>query len=367
MDSNSEPAGLNEPVSARNIQSKPFFMKPLHLLVLLCVIVAVVVGVGWYWVVSQQYVATENAFIEGNLIRLAPQVSGPVATVAVEENAHVEKGDLLVRLDPADYKVALKQTTTRLAAAKAQLEQAKARLSVAHTGVSQAKAQVAVAEARAANAVGDWKRFENVDSRAISQQKVDSAQHRVEQTRAALEAARQGVESAKAKVKAAQAGIAAGEAAIEQAKAGIEQAKLRLSYTKITAPVSGQVAELGVDAGEYVRPGQALLTIVQDKVWVKANFKETQITDMRVGQQVEIEIDAYPNHTFKGHVTGIQHATGAEFALLPTQNATGNFIKIVQRVPVKIVFDDLSDNYLIVPGLSVVPTVRVLSQPPWPW
>src|SRR5699024_4477955 len=212
------------------------------MLVLIGVAVVVVLGVGWYWIVSQQYVSTENAFLEGNLVRIAPQVSGPVARIAVEENAHVNKGDLLLRLDPADYQVALRQAKTRLAGAKAQGEQAHAQLSVAQTGVSRAKAQVAVAKARAENAAGDLRRFQQVDARAISRQKVESAKHQVEQTRAALDAAQQSVESAKAQVVAAQAGIAAAEAAVAQAKAGIEQAELRLSYTKITAPVSGQLA-----------------------------------------------------------------------------------------------------------------------------
>lgn len=348
-------------------KAKPLYKKSLPVAVLACLGLLLIAGIGWYWLVSQQYVSTENAFLEGNLVRVSPQVSGPIAKVMVEENTHVEKGDLLLRLNPADYKVALSQARAHLASAKAQLEQARAQLSVAKTNVSRAKAQVAVAKARAEDAAGDLRRFKSVSSRAISRQKVANAKHKVAQTHAALEAARQQVETAHSQVKAAQAGISVAKAAIEQAKAGIEQARLRLSYTRITASVSGQVAELGVEEGEYVRPGQALLTIVPARVWVKANFKETQLTHMRVGQPVEIEIDAYPDRTFHGHVAGIQRSTGTEFALLPSQNATGNFIKIVQRVPVKIVFDERPDVYTLAPGLSVVPTVKVLKHPPWPW
>lgn len=353
----------NEPA----VTARPFYKRPLPVFVLLCALLILIVGVGWYWLVSLQYVSTENAFLEGSLVRVAPQVSGPVAEVLVEENAHVEKGEPLVRLAPADYKVALKQAKARLTSAKAQLQKARAQLAVAKAGVSRAKAEVAAAKARLENAQGDLRRYRQVDARAISQQKIASAKHRVEKTRAALQAARQQVEAARARVDAARAGIAVAKAGIEQAKAAIKQAKLRLSYTRITAPVSGQVAELGVDEGEFVHAGQALLTIVPPKVWVKANFKETQITHMRVGQPVTIKIDAYPDRTFHGHVAGIQQATGAEFALLPPQNATGNFIKIVQRVPVTIVFDEMPDVPTLAPGLSVVPTVKVLEDPPWPW
>lgn len=345
----------------------PFYRRPWPVVIIVCVVLIVVLAGGWYWGVSQQYVSTENAFLQGHLVQVAPQVAAPVEAVLVEENTHVDKGDLLVRLDASDYKIALKQAKTRLASAKAQLQQARAQLSVGQAGIAQAQAKVAVAKAQVATASGDLQRFQQVSERAISRQKVANAKHRLEQAQAQLKAARQQVESAKAKVKAAQAGIEVAKAAIAKAKAGVKQAQLKLSYTRIRAPVSGQVAALGVQAGEYVRPGQAMLTVVPPKVWIKANFKETQITHMRVGQPVEIEIDAYPERTFHGHVAGIQHGTGAEFALLPTQNATGNFIKIVQRVPVKIVFDQQPDIYVRAPGLSVVPTVKVLEHPPWPW
>lgn len=351
----------------RPVPATPLHKRPLAIVLLLGAVLVLLVGAGWYWGVSQQYVSTENAFLQGNLVRVAPQVSGPIAAVLVEENAHVEKGDLLVRLDASDYKVALQQARTRLSAAKARLQQATAELSVARANVARAQAKVAVAQVRADNAADDLQRLRQVSARAVSQQKVDNAKHRLEKAQAALTAARQQVDSTQARVAAAEAGIDVAKSNIAQAQAGVKQAQLRLSYTRITAPVSGQVAELGVDVGEFVRSGQALLTVVPPHVWVKANFKETQITHMRVGQPVEIEIDAYPGHTFHGHVAGIQHATGAEFALLPPQNATGNFIKIVQRVPVKIVFDDRPEVYTLAPGLSVVPTVQVRAQPPWPW
>lgn len=366
---NSEDNSENNQVSGQPIREdrrKPFYRRPLSVVFLVCIAIILILGVGWYWLVSLQYVSTENAFLEGHLVQVAPQVSGPVAEVRVEENAHVEKGELLVRLDPTDYKVALQQARTRLAKAKADLDQAHTQLSVARAGVAQAKAKVEVAKSRAEDAEGDFQRYQKIEG-AISQQKIENSKHRVEQTQAELKSARQRVDSEKAQIAAAKAGIAAAKAAVEQAQAGVKQAQLRLSYTKIKAPVSGQLAERGVEAGEYVQPGQSMLTIVPDRIWVKANFKETQITHMQVGQPVEIEIDAYPDRTFHGHVTGIQHATGAEFALLPPQNATGNYIKIVQRVPVKIVFDESPDVYTLAPGMSVVPTVKVLKHPPWPW
>lgn len=358
-----EAAG-DEPSSGKK---KPFYKRPRPVGAILCIGVLVVLAIGWYWLVSQQYVSTKNAFLKGHLVRVAAQVSGPIDKKLVAENARVEQGQLLLQLDPADFQVALAQAETRLASAQAKLNQAQARLSATKTGIDRAAAQVTVAKARAENAKSDYQRLKNVDTRAVSKQKVESAEHKMQQTRATEQAARQKVKSAKAQVKASKAGVAVAKAAIDQAQAGVEKAQLQLSYTRITAPVSGQVAELGVEAGEYVQAGQTLLTVVPPTVWVKANFKETEITHMRVGQSAKIKIDAFSGHAFDGHVASIQHATGAEFAVLPAQNATGNFIKIVQRVPVKIVFDEPPDLYVPAPGLSVVPTVKVLKHPPWPW
>lgn len=345
----------------------PFYKKPVPVAVILCIVLVLVLLGGWYWVVSQQYVSTQNAFLKGHLVQVSPQVSGPIARILVERKEHVEKGELLVRIASADYQVALAQAKARLESARSGLEQARAKVRVATASVAQARDKVAVAEARAADARSSFRRLQKLNELDVSEQKVESARHRMVQMQASAEAARQRVETKEARVGVARANIQVASAALAEAKAAVDQARLRLSYTRITAPVSGQVARLGVDVGEYVRAGQPLLTVVPPRIWVKANFKETQITHMRTGQPVEIHIDAYPDRTFHGHVAGIQHATGAQFALLPPQNATGNFIKIVQRVPVKIVFNDDPNLYVPAPGLSVVPTVKVLEHPPWPW
>jgi membrane fusion protein (multidrug efflux system) len=219
---------------------------------------------------------------------------------------------------------------------------------------------VTAAEAEAQRANDDLKRYENVESRAVSKSALDLAQAQARSANAYLVAAYSQTNAAEAEVVLSEAGVETATAAVQQAEAKLQQAELNLSYTKIIAPMDGRITARTVQMGHYVQPGQALLALVPKDVWVMANFKETQLTYMKPGQPVQLSVDAYPNRKFKGKVDSLQAGTGARFSLLPPENAVGNYIKVVQRVPVKIIFDEeLPTNLDIAPGMSVVPEVKV--------
>ncbi len=227
---------------------------------------------------------------------------------------------------------------TNEAAARGRLQQAQAQLVVAKANVAQA--QLVVAQANAVNAQADLQRYQSVTSNTVSRQQVDSAIAAARTAKANVDAAREQVSANQAQVAVATSQVTSDEAEVQQAQAQVRQAQLNLSYTKIYAPADGRVTQKNVEPGNYVQAGQALFAIVRHDVWVVANFKETQLTSMRAGQPAEIEVDTYPNHPFKGHVESLQMGTGAAFSLLPPENATGNYVKVVRRVPVKIVFDE---------------------------
>ncbi len=216
------------------------------------------------------------------------------------------------------------------------------------------------AEAQAQRADADLKRYETVESRAVSKTDYDLAQAQARSANADLESAKSQVKAANADVDFSKAGVETANAAVQQAQAKLDQAKLNVSYTKIIAPFDGRITARSIQNGNYIQPGQALFALVPRQVWVTANFKETQLTYMRPGQDVVVHIDAYPQQNFKAKVDSLQAGTGARFSLLPPENAVGNYVKVVQRVPVKIVFDEeLPTNLDISPGMSVEPKVRV--------
>lgn len=339
---------------------KPFYTRPLLMALLALVLLGGVVAGVCYWQYARQYESTDDAFIQGHIIQISPKVAAQVTRVLIDDNQEVKQGDLLIELDPRDFAVALEQAQVNEAAARGRLQQAQAQLAVAKVTVAQAQAQLAVAEATAANAQADLRRYQHVTSNAVSRQQVDNAIAAARTAKAHVDAAREQVSANQAQVKVAESQVATAEAEAQQAKAQVRQAQLNLSYTKIDAPENGRVAQKNVEPGNYVQTGQALFAIVQHDVWVVANFKETQLTFMRPGQPAEIAVDAYPHHPFKGRVDSIQMGTGAVFSLLPPENATGNYVKVVQRVPVKIVFDEPPDGvHLLAPGMSVVPEVKV--------
>ncbi len=262
----------------------------------------------------RHHVETDDAQVEAHIAPVLPKVSGYVTEVRVQDNERVEAGQLLVRLDDRDYR-------SRIDTARASLENAKAAVAVA-----QANAEAARTES--VRAAADLARYARLrEKEEVSQQQYDAAKAAAAAAAAQTDAGRRAIEAAQAQV--------------AQKRADLEYAELQLTYTSVTAPASGSVSKKNVEVGEFVQAGQPLLAIVSGvEPWVVANFKETQLKKMRVGQPVEIEVDAYPKTTFHGRVDSIAAATGAKFALLPPDNATGNFTKVVQRVPVKIVFTD---------------------------
>jgi membrane fusion protein, multidrug efflux system len=315
---------------------------------------------GRYWLHLRQYESTDDAFIQGHIIQLSPKVAAQVTRVLIDDNQEVNQGDVLIELDPRDFAVAVQQAQANEAAARGRLQQAQAQLTAAQAAVAQAHAQVVVAEATAVNAQADLHRYQSVSANAVSRQQVDSAVAAARTANAQVDAARQQLAATHAQVAVATSQVATTAAEVEQAQAQVRQAQLNLSYTKIFAPAAGRVTQKTVEPGDYVQTGQALFALVPHDVWVVANFKETQLTAMRPGQPAQIVVDTYPHHPFKGHVESLQMGTGAAFSLLPPENATGNYVKVVQRVPVKIVFDEPPDTvHLLAPGMSVVPEVKI--------
>jgi membrane fusion protein (multidrug efflux system) len=321
-----------------------------------------IIGVAavYYFVAVRPYETTDDAFIDGHTIQISPQVSGHVLAVLINDNQFVKKGDPLVQIDPRDYDVALAQARANLATAQSRLAQAQHQVIVSRAKAEQERAAVGVAEAEATRAEADLARYQNVESRAVSREQVDAALAAAHSSAAALEEARKKADASDAQIGQDQTQIPTADAGVQQAEATLRQAELNRSYADITAPEDGWVTHRVVEQGQYLQVGQALLAIVPHTVWITANFKETQLTYMKPGQPVRIEVDAFPQRKFRGHVDSIQAGTGAQFSLLPPENAAGNYVKVVQRVPVKIVFDEGEDPTFPLPlGASVVPRVKV--------
>jgi membrane fusion protein (multidrug efflux system) len=303
-----------------------------------------------YYLLNRGYATTDDAQIDGNFYMISPQISGRVAQVMVNDNQHVTAGQVLVTLDPRDEQVAL-------AKAQADAAQSQAQLGLAQANQGQAVANAEVANANVAQAQQDYDRYRNVNPNAISQQQLDAATATIRSAKAKLDAAAQDVAGMQASVVAAQAAYGAAQVAVVNAK-------LQLSYTTITAPAAGHVSEKTVQPGNVVAPGSGLMSVVGDGIWVTANYKETQLPGVQPGAPVTVTVDAVPGITFKAHVDSIQYGTGAVFSLLPAQNATGNYVKVIQRVPVKILFDDNRVNkYVLAPGMSVLPSITLQHSP----
>ncbi len=359
-DKSSKPEGTppREPLPSPPPPRRRNYRKPIiGGVIALVVLVAFVL---YYIRYIAPFVDTDDAFIDGYTTLIAPRVAGPVIELLIRDNEEVNTGDLLVEIDPSDYETAVAQARADLAQAQSQVDSAKAQVDVSESKVIQAQAAVVSAEAVNARAMADLKRYQSVESRAISKTSYDQTQAEARSADADLQSAQSQVKSAEAQVTLSKAEVESSEAAVLQAQARLDQAKLNLSYTRIVAPFPGRITARSVQPGNYLQPGQAMFALVPTNVWVTANFKETQLTFMRPGQPVSVHVDAYPQQTFRAHVDSLQAGTGARFSLLPPENAVGNYVKIVQRVPVKIVFDeDLPAELDISPGLSVEPTVKV--------
>lgn len=342
------------------------FTKPLFWIVLVVVVAVIVIGGVLYWLDARQYESTDDAFVETHIVRLAPQVAGTLVQVADVDNRHVAAGRLLAVIQASGRDAQVAEAQANEQQARAQFAQAQAQVTSALATRQQAAAQARVPLAQAVKAQQDLARYEallRLDPNAVAGQQLDQARATARQTAADAAAAREQIGTATAQVAVARRQVGAAKSAIDARRAQVAQANVTISDLRVTAPVAGQVVNRQVNVGSYVAPGTQLMAIVPDAMWVTANFKETQLTLMKIGQPVDIHVDAYPGVEFKGHVDSIQRGAGQAFALLPPQNATGNYVKVVQRVPVRIVFDARNGpdprRYPIGPGMSVVPTVKV--------
>jgi membrane fusion protein, multidrug efflux system len=307
--------------------------------------IVVLLAIFFWWLHARQYESTDDAFIDTRTVQISADVAAAIVDVPVTDNQLVEAGAELVRLDDRDYVAARDQAQASVDNLIAQIAEQKAK-------IDQADKQAAQAEAALMFAQQEDERYQRlVKTDSVTVEQAQQYASNLLQAQATFAAAQ-----ANAVAIAKQDPVL--EAQLGTSEAQLAQAEANLSRTIITAPVAGRVTRLTAAKGGYAAVGQALMMFVPREVWVTANFKETQLDLMRPGQPVVIEIDAYPDHTFKGHVDSIQSGSGTAFSLLPAENATGNYVKIVQRVPVKIVFDQPPD-VLLGPGMSVVPTVKV--------
>ncbi|WP_366216991.1 HlyD family secretion protein [Mesorhizobium ciceri] len=319
----------------------------------------IAVGLVLWWLDARQYESTDDAFIDARTVTIGAEISGRITDVAVTDNQSVKAGDVLLRIDDSDYQASLAEADAGVASAQAEIVDVGAQIEAQNAKIDAAQKQVAQAQAALEFAKAEDKRNRELLAKGTStQQQAEQAASTLRQDQAALDSAGANVAAAKSQVTVLQAQTKSAEAKLNQAKASQEQARTMLSRTIITAPVTGRATSITAAKGTYAQPGQVLMMFVPDEVWVKANFKETQLDLMRPGQPVDIDIDAYPEKNFHGRVDSIQAGSGTAFSLLPAENATGNFVKVVQRVPVKIVFDR-PPGVLLGPGLSVVPTVKV--------
>jgi len=344
-----------EPAESVNTQKNNTNAKKRRAMVvlLLAVLVCGWIGIGW-WIKAKTHIETDNAFMEAKTVVISSKVPGTVKRILINDNQHVNKGDLLVELDQADYQV-------QVAKAEAGVGVAENETGGEYLKAEGVRATVQLTKARFDQAELDLQRGEALFKReVIPKEQLD----RLKTARRVADSQLQEAQEAhkRALTEAGLTGKGGGNRAkVQQRQALLYEARLQLDYTRIVAPASGYITRKGVEPGANIQAGQPLMALVplQD-AWITANYKEGQLTNIRAGQKVEFSVDAYPGRTFRGRVDSIMAGTGAAFSLLPPENATGNYVKVVQRIPVKIVIDSNSDpEHLLRVGMSVIPTVLV--------
>jgi membrane fusion protein (multidrug efflux system) len=350
----------------------PFFIWPV------AVALAVLLYLGlWLLADTLTHESTDDAFIAGHLVSIAPRISGQVSAVHVLDNQMVRSNDLLIEIDPSDYATTLAQkqaaqssSDSNFKAAVAGYKLMQVKVTTAEATARESKADADAAAATAARAKADFERAQALRTNGtISAQEFDQAKEATDQAEANFNSAKQKADADESKVNEAGAELEAAKAEsdavfsqLNESKTSVDTAQLNLSYTKIFAPGDGRVTRKQVEVGDYLQAGQQIMSLVPAEVWVVANFKESQLKKMAPGQNAFVEIDALGGRKFRAHVDSVQAGSGAAFSLLPPENATGNFVKVVQRVPVKIIFDEpLPADHTIGPGLSVTPSVQVSS------
>jgi membrane fusion protein, multidrug efflux system len=330
------------------------------------VVIAIIAGI-IYWLETAGQETTDDAYTEGNAISVAPQISGYVTRLGVDDNTFVKTGQLLLTIDQRQYQAALDQAKASLQLAQYQLASAQVDLEMsrvrAPATLQQAQAQLAQAQANREQAEREFRRQHAVSPQATTQTNIDQANAALASQTAAVSSAQAQVQIAslvKQTIEADEDTVGQRQAQLAQAQANLEQAQVNFSYTEIRAPADGWITERNVDNGTFVQAGQQVFYIVTTQPWIVANFKETQLANMQPGQKVSISVDAYPKLHLQGHIDSVQAGSGARFSAFPAENATGNFVKIVRRVPVKIIIDSGLDGMREMPlGISVVPTVTV--------
>ncbi len=359
--SNRSSEGADAPSKAKKGSSR---RKTITLIIVAVVVIVAVVGGVLYYLHARQFATTDDAFIGGDVVRVSAQESGTLIAVPVTSNQRVKAGDVLAQIDDS-------ATQAELALRQAQLAQAKTAMGEAQAGITEAQAALAGAKSNAAGAAVTARNARTKADRyaalvdqsgqtAISAQTYDDTLAAADQAEAAADVAATQVKTAESRVTAAEASAASARANIAAAEANVAATQVNVDHMTITAPIDGQVVQNNVNLGSYIAAGTQLMAIVPNDLYVTANFKETQIAQIRPGQTVDITIDAFPDVDFTGTVVSIQNGAGQAFQLLPPQNATGNFVKVVQRVPVRISIDSPAlGSYPVGPGMSVLPSIHL--------
>lgn len=338
-----------------------FKRHPFWIAFIVLAVIALAVASYFVWLVFfHPYETTDDAFVYARSFSVAAKVSGYLADIPATDNEHLAAGAVIARIEPRDYQIALDQADAQVESAKASITNAQAQIDVAGASVDEARAQQSSSEAALQFARDEAVRQQQlVKGGAGSLQTSQQADSNLRQAQATYAQSGASVTSAMKNQNAAAAQKTSAEASLKQAQAQRETAAQNLSYTTITAAQPGRLVKLSGARGQFIQEGQAIAMFVPDDIWITANFKETQLADMRPGQPVDLVIDAYPDHQLHGKVVSVQPGSGTAFSLLPAENATGNYVKVTQRVPVKIAVDEWPKDVAIGPGMSVVPTVTV--------
>jgi len=330
-------------------------------LLILLIAIPLIAGTGYWLLDRQKYETTDDAYLQSNIVLISPRVQGYVTQVAVNDNQSVKQGDILVAIDDRDYQAKVSQAAANVSAEIAHIERLRAMKTSQQAHIETAGANIVAVQARREQIQKDLQRFNNLIERgSAARQSLDKAQSESKQAAAELRGSQAASSAEHSQLATLDIEITETEARLENAQAQLTLAKIDLEHTQVKAPVDGIIGNRGVQLGQLVRPGVALASLVQNsKIWVEANFKETQLQHMRLGQPVTVKVDAYPDLELTGKVDSFSPASGSEFSILPEENATGNFTKIVRRVPVKIAFDSVEDIQLLRPGLSAEVKVKV--------